>query len=127
MASESLHIRGARRDLAAAAQAAASDPLEALQTLADARTEVEQATAELVAQARQHGSTWQQIADALEVTRQAVHARYGPRPGPRGVAQVPTSQEAAAPPEPSASSSTRSSGTAPVHRPPKRSRRKRRR
>ena len=33
-----------------------------------------------VERARQQGWSWQQIADVLEVTRQAVHKRYARRP-----------------------------------------------
>ncbi len=32
-----------------------------------------------VANARQHGWTWQAIADALDVSRQAVHQKYAKR------------------------------------------------
>ncbi|MGH3406661.1 MAG: helix-turn-helix domain-containing protein, partial [Streptosporangiaceae bacterium] len=33
--------------------------------------------AEQVARARERGWSWQQIADALGITRQSVHAKYG--------------------------------------------------
>lgn len=51
-----LHAVGAMRELA--------DRLEALQ----------------VQRARALGWSWQQIADALDVSRQAVHKKYGRRP-----------------------------------------------
>jgi DNA-binding NarL/FixJ family response regulator len=37
----------------------------------------ERVEAEQVARARECGWSWQQIADALGITRQSVHAKYG--------------------------------------------------
>jgi hypothetical protein len=39
----------------------------------------ERVEADHVATARQQGWSWQQIGDALGVTRQSVHAKYGKR------------------------------------------------
>ncbi len=47
------------------------DAVKALRKLADALEE------EHVAKARRAGWTWQQIGDALGVTRQAVHKKHG--------------------------------------------------
>lgn len=41
--------------------------------------EVERKEAALVRHARQQGYSWQQIASALDVTKQAVHKKYGRR------------------------------------------------
>ncbi|WP_156223338.1 AsnC family protein [Pseudactinotalea suaedae] len=41
--------------------------------------EIERREAELVRKARQQGCSWQQIAAALDVSKQAVHKKYGRR------------------------------------------------
>lgn len=41
--------------------------------------EIERKEAALVRHARQAGYTWQQIASALDVSKQAVHKKYGRR------------------------------------------------
>ena len=51
--------------------AAGFDAVKALRKLADALEE------QHVATARRQGWTWQQIGDALGVTRQAVHKKHG--------------------------------------------------
>lgn len=62
------------------AQAATSrDPAVGLRAVASLRLLVEQLQALQVDNARRHGWSWQQIADALGVTRQAVHKRYAGR------------------------------------------------
>ena len=65
----------------AIAAADGDDPYRALRQLHHARVQINQALdrAEAVAvrRARAAGSSWQLIALALEVTRQAVHKKYG--------------------------------------------------
>ena len=60
-----------------AAQAASSrDPHEGLRAVAALRRLVEQLEALQVDNAREQGWSWQQIAQALDVSRQAVHKKY---------------------------------------------------
>ncbi len=62
------------------AQAATSrDPAIGLRAVASLRLLVEQLQALQVDNARTHDWSWQQIADALGVSRQAVHKRYAGR------------------------------------------------
>lgn len=62
------------------AQGATSrDPAVGLRAVASLRLLVEQLQALQVDNARSHGWSWQQIADALGVSRQAVHKRYARR------------------------------------------------
>ena len=59
------------------AQAAGSrDPDEGLRAVAALRRLVEQLEALQVDNAREQGWSWQQIAAALDVSRQAVHKKY---------------------------------------------------
>jgi hypothetical protein len=48
-----------------------------LSKYADEAREVERLTADWVQKARDAGASWQQIGDALGVTRQAAQQRYG--------------------------------------------------
>lgn len=54
-------------------------PLKRLRILTDRRRELEREEAELVRSARAQGFSWQGIAGALGVSRQAVHKKYGRR------------------------------------------------
>ncbi|RMI30261.1 helix-turn-helix domain-containing protein [Streptomyces triticirhizae] len=56
-----------------------SDPLAALRLSRRARHELERAEAVLVRRARNDGVSWAAIAEALGVSRQAVHKKYGGR------------------------------------------------
>jgi hypothetical protein len=56
-----------------------SEPLAALRQLRAARAEIARAEAEQVRRARTRGYSWVAIADALGVTRQAAHKKYGRR------------------------------------------------
>lgn len=56
---------------------ASSDPAIGLRGVLAMRRLAERVEAEQVRIARSHGWSWQQIGDALGVTRQSVHAKYG--------------------------------------------------
>jgi len=68
---------GAIRTLAA--EAGSDDPIEALRAVARLRRELDRAEAVAVRRARNANASWQLIALALGVTKQAVHKRYGRR------------------------------------------------
>jgi hypothetical protein len=53
------------------------DPLQALAAVAALTREADRIAAVLVRRARNAGCTWAQVAEALGVSRQAVHKRYG--------------------------------------------------
>jgi DNA-directed RNA polymerase specialized sigma24 family protein len=53
------------------------DPSVGLRAVRALRRLAERVEAEQVAKAREQGWSWQQIADALGMTRQSVHAKYG--------------------------------------------------
>ncbi|GAA4099763.1 hypothetical protein ACIBH1_12765 [Nonomuraea sp. NPDC050663] len=55
------------------------DPLRALQATRALRAELERIEAVHVRRARVAGLPWAQIADALQVSKQAVHKKYGRR------------------------------------------------
>lgn len=63
----------------------ATDAQHALRAAAQLTSEVERVQAALVRRARNEGATWEQIAAALGVTKQAVHRKYrgGPLTGLR--------------------------------------------
>ncbi len=60
-----------------ATRLASHDPAVGLRAVGALRRLAEQVEAAAVARARQQGWSWEQIGDALGVSRQAVHARYG--------------------------------------------------
>ncbi|MGH2486613.1 MAG: helix-turn-helix domain-containing protein [Ktedonobacterales bacterium] len=53
------------------------DPAVTLRAVGALRRLAEQVEAAAVAAAREQGWTWEQIGDALGVSRQSVHAKYG--------------------------------------------------
>jgi DNA-directed RNA polymerase specialized sigma24 family protein len=55
------------------------DPLDGLRAVLALRRLAERAEAQYVSQARLQGWSWQQIGDALGVTRQSVHIKHGKR------------------------------------------------
>ena len=55
------------------------NPLTSLEATRQLRTELERRETMLVRRARNQGATWEQIAAALGVTKQAVHKKYGGR------------------------------------------------
>jgi len=56
---------------------ASDDPAIGLRAVLALRRLAEQVEADQVALARRQGWSWQQIGDALGITRQSVHAKYG--------------------------------------------------
>ncbi|MEU4728839.1 hypothetical protein [Streptomyces sp. NPDC023588] len=56
-----------------------ADPLAALREAASLRRRLEGQEEVLVYRARAAGTTWTQIAEALGVSKQAVHKKYGGR------------------------------------------------
>jgi hypothetical protein len=60
-------------------QAQDDDPLRALQATTALRHEIERLEAVQVRRARVAGLAWSQIADAIGVSKQAVHKKYGRR------------------------------------------------
>lgn len=65
--------------MALVAQAGDDDPLVALKATARLRGEVNRTEAVQVRRARARGRSWPQIAEALGVSKQAVHKKYGGR------------------------------------------------
>ncbi|RJL35342.1 hypothetical protein D5H75_00490 [Bailinhaonella thermotolerans] len=61
------------------ATAEGDDPLRALRASAELRRGVERLEAVQVRRARARGMSWVLIAEALGVTKQAVHKKYGGR------------------------------------------------
>ena len=60
-----------------ATQLNSTDPAVGLRAVGALRRLAEQVEAAQVAGAREHGWSWEQIGDALGVSRQSVHAKYG--------------------------------------------------
>jgi hypothetical protein len=56
---------------------ASDDPMRGLRAVLALRRLAERVEANQVAVARRAGWTWQQIGDALGMTRQSIHAKYG--------------------------------------------------
>jgi len=64
-----------------AAAASSSDPQVGLRAVLALRRLLERLETIQVASARKHGWSWQAIAEALEVSRQAVHHKYNRKGG----------------------------------------------
>ena len=62
-----------------AIQVASEDPSEGLRAVAALRRVLERVERIHVESARDRGLTWQEIADELGVSKQAVHQKYGRR------------------------------------------------
>ncbi|MGN6502954.1 MAG: hypothetical protein ACTHKX_08655, partial [Pseudolysinimonas sp.] len=60
-----------------AASAGSDDPIEALRAIDRLRRELDRVEAVAVRRARNANASWQLIALALGVSRQAVHKKYG--------------------------------------------------
>jgi len=60
-----------------AGDAGSKDPYEALRAIAKLRAELDRLEGVTVRRARNAGASWQLIALALGVSRQAVHKKYG--------------------------------------------------
>lgn len=65
-----------------ASAASSKDPTVGLRAVRSLRVLVERLEALQVQNARDHGWTWEQIAQLLGVTRQAVHKKYASGRGP---------------------------------------------
>jgi hypothetical protein len=61
----------------AATDAASNDPKTGLRAVAALRKLVERLEALQVSNARTHGWSWEQIGEALGVSKQAVHKKHG--------------------------------------------------
>jgi len=59
---------------------AAADPAVGLRAVMALRRLAERVEAQQVALAREQGWSWQQIGDALGVTRQSIHTKHGKGP-----------------------------------------------
>jgi hypothetical protein len=59
---------------------ATGDPAIGLRAVLALRRLAERAEAQQVALAREQGWSWQQIGDAVGVTRQSIHTKYGKGP-----------------------------------------------
>ena len=59
---------------------ATGDPAVGLRAVLALRRLAERVEAQQVALAREQGWSWQQIGDALGVTRQSIHTKYGKGP-----------------------------------------------
>jgi hypothetical protein len=66
-----------RRELAAALES--DDPAVSLRAVGALHRLAEQVEARSVGLARERGWSWEQIGDALGVSRQSIHAKYGKR------------------------------------------------
>jgi hypothetical protein len=62
-----------------AGDAGSDDPVEALRAVHRMRVELDRIEVVAVRRARTAGASWQLIALCLEVSRQAVHKKYGRR------------------------------------------------
>lgn len=62
-----------------ASEAASKDPAMGLRAVAALRELLERLEALQVGNARRHGWSWQQVAEHLGVTKQAVHKKYARR------------------------------------------------
>ena len=60
-----------------AADAGSDDPIEALRAIARLRVELDRIEAVAARRAHNAGASWQFIALALGISRQAVHKKYG--------------------------------------------------
>lgn len=60
-----------------AGEADSQDPIKALNAIAELHRELDRVEAVTVRKARNAGASWQLIALALGVSRQAVHKKYG--------------------------------------------------
>lgn len=58
---------------------AGGEPIAELRRIFDAKRELDRAEAEQVRRARARGYSWQAIAGALEISKQAAHKKYGKR------------------------------------------------
>jgi DNA invertase Pin-like site-specific DNA recombinase len=65
--------------VALATTAEGEDPIQALRAVAELRRQVDRLAAVQVRRARVQGVSWVQIAQALGVSKQAVHKKFGGR------------------------------------------------
>ena len=69
-----------RRSVDLSAVLATGDPTVGLRAVLALRRLAERVEAQQVALAREQGWSWQQIGDAVGVTRQSIHTKYGKGP-----------------------------------------------
>ena len=77
----STYVDGMSEATKLATAAAAPDPRTGLRAVAALRKLLEQLEAAQVASARSQGWSWQDVADVLGVSRQAVHKKHAARRG----------------------------------------------
>lgn len=64
-------------------------PISALEAVVDARRRLDEVERTAVTTARERGATWEDIAQALGVTRQAIYQKYRNGSGPESARRSP--------------------------------------
>ena len=75
-----MYVDGMTEATELARETASSDPVVGLRAVASLRVLLESLEELQVENARRHGWSWQQIADTLGVSKQAVHKKHGRGP-----------------------------------------------
>ena len=77
LTAESCQFKLTHMNLDQSSGMASDDPAKGLRAVLALRRLAERLEAHQVAVARGHGWSWQQIGDALGMTRQSIHTKYG--------------------------------------------------